>query len=97
MKLKIGITLAIISLVSVVGFALGCGQSAASKNETAAAAPEVSATPSKADPAARNSSDDVFNGEKIEKTDAEWKAFLTPAQYHVLREEGTDTPYPEPV
>jgi peptide-methionine (R)-S-oxide reductase len=27
---------------------------------------------------------------KIEKTEAEWKATLTPDQYHVLREHGTE-------
>jgi peptide-methionine (R)-S-oxide reductase len=28
--------------------------------------------------------------EKIEKTDAEWKKTLTPEQYHILREKGTE-------
>ncbi|HZJ38380.1 MAG TPA: peptide-methionine (R)-S-oxide reductase MsrB [Chthoniobacterales bacterium] len=28
--------------------------------------------------------------EKIEKTDAEWKETLTPEQYHILREKGTE-------
>ena len=94
MKFRIGITLAIISLISVAAFALGCGQSAASKNESAATtSPEASATPTRKAATAMNSADDVFDGQKLEKTDAEWKTTLTPAQYHVLREEGTDTPY----
>jgi peptide-methionine (R)-S-oxide reductase len=28
--------------------------------------------------------------EKIKKTDAEWKAELTPEEYHILREKGTE-------
>ncbi len=41
--------------------------------------------------------DDVEKVEKIQKTDAEWKASLTPMQYDVLRHEGTERPFSSPL
>lgn len=35
----------------------------------------------------------AMNNEKIQKTDAEWKALLTDAEYRVLRKAGTEAPH----
>ncbi|MCY7345272.1 MAG: peptide-methionine (R)-S-oxide reductase MsrB [Pyrinomonadaceae bacterium] len=36
---------------------------------------------------------DEYKGEKIVKTEVEWRKELTPAQFHVLREKGTERAY----
>jgi peptide-methionine (R)-S-oxide reductase len=35
--------------------------------------------------------------EKIQKTEAEWRELLTPEQFHVMREGGTDRPFTAPL
>ena len=90
MKFKTGLALAIILFITAIGFALGCGQSSASSQKETTA---VNAEPVKMEIAADPSGDEVFNGVKIKRTDAEWKKLLTPAQYNILREEGTDYPF----
>lgn len=90
MKFRTGFILALILSITAVGFALGCGQSSASKKETAAANPEP--TPAK-NAVSASTNDVVFDGVKLERSEEEWKAILTPAQYNILREEGTDYPY----
>src|ERR1700752_5407314 len=34
---------------------------------------------------------------EVEKTDAEWRAQLTPQQYEILRKEGTERPWTSPL
>jgi peptide-methionine (R)-S-oxide reductase len=49
--------------------------------------PEVAAART---PVPSPGSDDVFNGEKVVKSNGEWKKLLTPKQYYILREKGTE-------
>lgn len=90
MNYRTSFTLLLILSITAIGFALGCGSSSASRTETAGNAPETSATPLKI---SSGNGDAVFDGQKIERSDAEWKKLLTPAQYDILREEGTDYPF----
>ena len=91
MNFRTGVIFALILSITALGFALGCGQSSASDKEVSAG-PEAESTPVKAAYTV-SASDAVFDGVKLERSDEEWKKLLTPAQYNILREEGTDYPF----
>jgi len=78
---------AIVASVSLLVFA-GCRDSASVE----AVVPDVAPTPAAAN-ANSPANDDVFDGQTIKKSDKEWKAQLTDAEYQVLRNAATEEPY----
>jgi peptide-methionine (R)-S-oxide reductase len=81
----------IILLMSVAAMfsLIGCDRTA--RSETPAATPAPSTAP--AADAAPNRPHNVERTDKVSKTNEEWKKELTPEQYHVLREKGTEPPF----
>ncbi|MFN2500430.1 MAG: peptide-methionine (R)-S-oxide reductase MsrB [Pyrinomonadaceae bacterium] len=73
-----------------------CGTPVAEQNTAAATGPDrpaansdvLASTPTTASQSL--ASDEVFDGKKIEKSQEEWQKLLTPEQFDVLREEGTE-------
>lgn len=70
----------------------GCAAAASVTNQTADAEPTPATKPAET---ARTFvyTDGEFDGKEIIKTDAEWKKELTPEEYYIMREAGTERPY----
>jgi peptide-methionine (R)-S-oxide reductase len=54
---------------------------------------EATPVPTETQPAAREAKAMADDGEKVVKSDAEWRQHLTDEQYRVLREKGTERPF----
>ena len=81
MRVKI---LSVLVAIGMIGAALAVIGQRTSKLKT---------SPSSSTLEGMSKSDEIFNGEKIVKSDAEWKKVLTPEAFYVLREKGTERAY----
>lgn len=75
-------TIPLMALLSVVLLTVGCGRCVVTTRSTATGADNSAAT--LGDPTMSN---------KVIKTEAEWKQSLTPEQYRILRQKGTERAY----
>ncbi len=92
MKYKLtALSIALIALAGCTALMTPANGSSAAPIENKAAAPEP--TPKTKTISELTFTDGEFDGKEIVKTDAEWKTILTPEEYHILREEGTERPY----
>jgi peptide-methionine (R)-S-oxide reductase len=79
------------SLLLAVSVATGAGcRSGISSAHSDSLVPEQNSPTPKTVSSGPATTDIEFDGKKIEKTEEEWRAQLTPEQYHILREEGTE-------
>ena len=82
-----------VSVTAIVLSSFGCGGAISTMADARTAAVPAEQPPAETSAAAALGSDEEFDGKTVDKTNAEWKKVLTPEQYYILREAGTEQPY----
>lgn len=92
MKYKlIALSIALVALAGCTAFMGPGNNSSAASVQNNAAEPEP--TPKTKTVSELTFTSGEFDGREIVKTDEEWKKILTPEEYNILREEGTERAY----
>src|SRR5713226_4008291 len=82
------------SSVLLLGFLLSCAGVSASRSSNAETRAGVERPESRSVAAAgADANPDRLSSEKVKKTDEEWRHILTPEQFYVTREKGTERAY----
>ena len=87
---------ALISVAASVVFIgqFGCAAAASVSNQSAVVEPTPTKTSKTPLPTRTiEFTDGEFDGRSIVKTDEEWKRELTPEEYNIMRQDGTEVPY----